>query len=469
MSKHVTPDKDRVPLKEKIMYGAGSGSFQMANDGVKGLANQIFNITLHVDPLLIGFVLTFSRIVDAFTDPIMGNISDHTKSRWGRRRPYIFIGSFLVAAAFIGLWMVPETWNTHRIFIWYFWGMLLFYLCTTIQCVPYHTLGLEMTPDYHERTVVSGYKMFFSFTFMLFVPWIFRIVQADIFPSVMVGMRTISWWVAGAIIIGGLLPAIFVKERYYKIANKAVKVGFFKGMWLTMKNKSFLILTGIILTTGIGGGMVGALGNYVIYYYMFEGDTKAGSTLGAIGANVFSVAAIISIPIMTWCAGRYGKVATIKGLVVLGIVGALSKYLLYNKEWPYLLLLSQFMVAPLAAGFWTLTTSMKADICDEDELDNGARREGMFGSVGNWITKLTMSCTFILAGWILNYTGFDVNLGGGQSPETLEKMRILFSVVPATSSILAFFLLAIYPLNEKRMLEIRGELEARRGETDQDA
>lgn len=465
MSKHVTAEKDKVPVGEKLAYGAGSGSFQMANDGVKGLANQIFNITLHVDPILIGFVLTTSRIVDAFTDPIMGNISDNTKTRWGRRRPYIFVGSFLVAAAFVAMWMVPATWNTHQIFIWYFWAMLAFYFCTTIQCVPYHTLGLEMTADYHERTVISGYKMFFSFVFTLFVPWIFRLTQADMFPTVMAGMQTISWWVAGMIIIGGILPAIFVKERYYKIASKAHRINFFRGMWLTLKNKSFLLLTGIVLTTGIGGGMVGALGNYIIYYYMFDGDTKVGSTWGAVGANFFSVAAIISIPIMTWCAGRYGKVATIKGLVVLGIVGALSKYIMYNKEFPYLLIVSQVMVAPLAAGFWTLTTSMKADICDEDELKNGARREGMFGSVGNWITKLTMSGTFILAGWVLNHTGFDINLPH-QSEETLHSMRIYFSVIPAASSIFAFFLLAIYPLNEQRMVEIRAELEARRGENE---
>ena len=108
MSKHVTAEKDKVPLKEKIMYGAGSGSFQLAGDGVKGLSYSIFNITLLVDPAKIGFVLGLSRLIDAFTDPIMGKISDDTKSRWGRRRPYIFAGSFLVAFAFWIIWHIVQ-------------------------------------------------------------------------------------------------------------------------------------------------------------------------------------------------------------------------------------------------------------------------------------------------------------------------------------------------------------------------
>lgn len=462
MSKHITAKKDKVPLFEKLMYGAGSGSYQLASDGVKGLANPIFNITLGMNPSSIGLVLMISRIFDAFTDPLIGKISDDTRSRFGRRRPYIFIGSFLTAIAFCIIWMVPSTWSEHGIFVWYLCAMLLFYFCATIQTVPYHTLGLEMSPDYHERTVVSGYKMFFSFIFTLFLPWIFRLAQSDIFDGVMSGMRFISWYVAAGIIAGGVLPAIFVKERYFHIAAKNLKIPFLKGILLTFKNNAFIILTAIILTTGIGSGMVNALGNYIIFYYVKGGDLKEGASLAALGANAFSLGAIFSLPILTWFCGRIGKVKTMKIIVAIGIVGALSKLILYNKDYPYLILLNQLMLAPLAAGFWTITNSMKADICDDDELRNGMRREGMFGSIGGWITKLTMSTVFLLAGVILESTGFDVKHGANQSEETLSSMRILFAVVPAISSSIALLLLHAYPLNEKRMEEIRTELESRR-------
>ena len=105
---------------------------------------------------------------------------------------------------------------------------------------------------------------------------------------------------------------------------------------------------------------------------------------------------------------------------------------------------------------------MKADICDEDELRHGMRREGMFGSVGNWITKITFSTTFLISGLILQFSGFDVALKGNQTPETLQTMRICFAVIPASFSLLAVFLLTRYRLTPERMAEIRTILESRR-------
>ena len=196
MSRHITPDKDKVPVVEKLFYGVGSGSYQLAGDGVKGLAYSVFNITLGLSPSLVGLVLMLSRLFDAFTDPLVGKWSDDTRTRFGRRRPFIFVGSFLTAMAFIIIWMVPTGWGHTGIFVYYLLAMFLFYLCATIQTIPYHTLGLELTADYHERTVVSAYKMLFSFVFMLFVPWTFRLAQADMFDSVMTGIRYLSWWIA---------------------------------------------------------------------------------------------------------------------------------------------------------------------------------------------------------------------------------------------------------------------------------
>ncbi len=473
---HETAAKDRIPMIEKLMYGMGSGSFQLAGDGVKGLAYPIFNITLGLAPSLIGAVLMISRLFDAFTDPVMGKISDDTKSRFGRRRPYIFFGAFLTAFAFILIWRVPTGWSASAdnpwfgnwVFLWYLLVMLFFYLCATIQNVPYHTLGMEMTADYHERTVISGYKMFFSFCFAVFIPWIFPLARnTTYFPDALTGIRYMSWFVAGAIILGGVLPAIFVKERYYKIAQQSKKFPFFTGLKLTFQNKPFLILTLILLTTGVAGNTVGAMGGYVVYYYMFGGDVTAGAVLWAKATNAFTIAAIVSLPIMTWFSKRYGKVFTMKCMVVLGFAGALTKFWFYNKDIHELLYISQIMVAPLAAGFWTITNSMKADICDDDELNNGSRREGMFGAVGGWVMKVTMAFTFLLGGLAVEFTGFDIKLGANQDPDSLFMMRIFFSSIPAVANILAFGMLMWYPLTEERMFQIRTQLEARRGEVDE--
>jgi GPH family glycoside/pentoside/hexuronide:cation symporter len=463
-AKHVVSEKDKVPLFEKLMYGAGSGSFQMAIDGVNQLANPIFNITLGLPPSAVGLVGMISRISDAFTDPLMGSISDNTRTRFGRRRPYILIGAVLTAFAFTLIWRVPESWGVSNTFVWYLCAMLLFYLCSTIQNVPYHTLGLEMTADHHERTVVSSFKMLFGYLFTAGVPWIFRIAQSEtLFDSVMDGIRHISWFVALGIMIGGVLPALFVKERYQKIASKAKKVPFRQGAAMTLKNKPFRILIGIILCTGISGGMVGPMGFYIANYHVYGGDLKAGSQLFAIGSNVWMVCSIVSLVIMTKLCQRIGKTNTLRIVVILGIIAALSSFVLYNKHYPYLLLVFQALVAPVGAGFWTITTSMKADVCDDDELKSGARREGMFGSIGNWIMKMAGACTLFISGLILQFTGFDAELGGDQIPGAVLNMRLCFALIPAITGCIAMYLLHIYPLGEDRMDEIRAELETRRG------
>lgn len=460
-----TAKADKVPFIEKLFYGAGSGSFQLSNDGVKGLAYPIYNITLGLSPSLVGLVLMIARLFDAFTDPIIGKISDDTRTRWGRRRPFIFVGSFLTAGAFILIWMVPESFShqTWPLFTYYLIAMLIFYFCATIQVVPYHTLGLEMTPDYNERTVVSSYKMIFSFIFTMFLPWIFRFAQSDVFAgNTMAGMRYWSYILAGAIIVGGVLPAIFVKERYYKLACGQDKVPFWHGFRLTLQNKPFMYLTAIILTIGLGNGMVFSLGPYIVYYHMYGGDTKAGAEMLAIGANCFSIAAIVSIPILTRLSAIIGKVKMLRILVIVGVLASLSTFIFYTPANPYLIIVVYLLQAPTAAGFWTLTGSMKADICDDDELKNGMRREGMFGAVGGWIMKTMLSFTFLFAGLILEGTGFNVELKGNQAPETLLWMRILFAMVPAISSAIGLFLLSKYTLTSSRMAEIREELEQRR-------
>lgn len=469
MSHHTSPRKtaaaDKVPFWEKFFYGAGSGSFQLASEGVKGLGYPIYNITLGLNPALVGLVLMISRIVDAFTDPLIGKLSDDTRTRWGRRRPFIFVGSFLAAGSFILIWFVPEGWagETAPLFTFYLITMLVFFFCATIQVVPYHTLGLEMTADYNERTVVTGYKMMFGFAFTLLLPWVFRFAQSDAFEgNTMAGMRYWSFILAGVILIGGILPALFVKERYYHIAKNQAKTSFWKGVNLTFQNRAFLLLTAIILTVGIGFGTVNALGPYIIYYHIYDGDTKVGAELVAIGVNLFAITALLVTPVIAKICARLGKVQTLVFVVALGMVASGLSYFCYSKEHPLLVFLVYVLIAPQASGFWMITTSMKADVCDDDELRNGMRREGMFGAIGNWILKITMSSTFLLSGLILEITGFNVELKGDQAPETIFWMRLCFAVLPMLSSSIAFYLLSRYPLTSGRMADIRQQLEARR-------
>jgi GPH family glycoside/pentoside/hexuronide:cation symporter len=114
-------------------------------------------------------------------------------------------------------------------------------------------------------------------------------------------------------------------------------------------------------------------------------------------------------------------------------------------------------------GLFTLMGSMIADVVDVDELQTHARREGMFGSIFWWVVKLGMALALAGGGYLLNWTGFDVELGGAQAESTILWMRICDAFVPAATSLLAIIAVWFYPITEQTARDTRATLEARRG------
>lgn len=139
------------------------------------------------------------------------------------------------------------------------------------------------------------------------------------------------------------------------------------------------------------------------------------------------------------------------------------KWFCYDPANPWLLLLPAPLMAFGLGSLFTLMGSMVADVCDQDELTTGERREGMYGAIFWWVVKLGMAAALATGGFLLNATGFEVDLGGAQSERTLFLMRLFDVTVPFAASILAILLIASYGITEERALEIRATLEQRRG------
>lgn len=171
-----TTPGDKVPVPQKIAYGLGSTNDVWGNWLYSSMVYPVFNIFLMVSPVLVGWVMMITRLVDAVSDPFFGWLSDNTRSKWGRRRPYILVGSILAGLAFPLLFTVGRDWGENA----YFWYMIVsFGLVLTVVSVfnmPYQSLGAELTPGYNERTSVYSYRtilqklpevgMFFAATFI---------------------------------------------------------------------------------------------------------------------------------------------------------------------------------------------------------------------------------------------------------------------------------------------------------------
>jgi len=211
---YATAPEDRISLPHKLIYGLGGFTNNLLAAASGGML-IVLNLGLGMSPWLVGLLGALPRLTDALTDPLMGYISDHTRSKWGRRRPYIFAGAISAGLMFALLWQLPEG-RSESFYFWTFLGIsVIFYLAYTVFATPWVALGFELTPDYHERTRLMGVQNFFSQLAYVISPWFLLFMQYEPFFDDMV---TGAAWLA--IVIGvltaaiGILPAIFLKEPY---------------------------------------------------------------------------------------------------------------------------------------------------------------------------------------------------------------------------------------------------------------
>jgi GPH family glycoside/pentoside/hexuronide:cation symporter len=457
--------EDKVRFWEKLAFGVGTLPVFYAIAGVGSFAIPVYQMTLKLDFVLVGIALSIPRFLDAIIDPIMGRISDNTHSRWGRRKPYI-VGGAIVQALFFGtIWMVPSTWSHTAITAYLISTLMLFYIGYTVYAVPYNSLGYEMTPDYGERTSVWSFATFFNKAGELSYSWIFYLASLPIFASVMSGVQIVGWVVAIVILgVMGLIPGVFVKERYFKQAVKQEKVRIWPALKAAVSNRAFMLLVGLTALQIAAGMLASNIDFYLIVYYMFGGDIHQGSEWKALLSSSYAVLGIIWIYPITWLARRYGKHVTLGISFALVLLGAAGKWYFYTPGHPWKILFDCVLCGPVWVAIYTLSRSMLADICDDDELRHGFRREGVFGAMFSWVEKTGYSFAFLGAMITIKLTGFDNSIQGVvPTPGSILSMRLVLTISTAVWAIAALVMLYFYPLNRKRAYEIRDALEARRG------
>lgn len=457
--------RDRVGFWEKLAFGVGSLPVFYAIQGVGSFTIPVYQMTLALSPFLVGVALSVPRFFDAILDPLMGRFSDNTHSRWGRRRPYIVIGAILQALFFGTIWMVPTTWSHNAIAAYLVGTLILFYIGYTIYGVPLNSLGYEMTPDYGERTRVWTFAAFFNKVGELTYNWIFPLSTLAVFGSRMHGVRIIGWIVAATIVGGmGVIPGLFVKERYFKKAVRQEKVRIWPALKAGVRNRALMILIGLTALQIVAGMLASNIDYYLIVYYMFHGDVAVGSDWKALLSTSYAVLGILWLYPINWLANRYGKHIALGIAFALVLFGAAGKWYLYTPGHPWKILFDCLLCGPVWVAIFALTPSMLADICDEDELEHGLRREGTFGALLSWVMKMGYSLSFLGAMSTVALTGFNAaNPGGVQSAHTILSMRLVLTLSTGLWAVAALVLLGFYPLTRKRAYEVRAQLEARRG------
>lgn len=466
-----TAVQDRVPVIQKAAYGLGSLTNNLLS-GAVGAMSIVLNLGLGMNPAVIGILMAVSRLVDAFLDPITGYVSDHTRTRWGRRRPYIVIGAILSGLVFAFMWQIPAGHSQQFYFYFFMAGTTLFYVSFSIYAAPFVALGYEMTPDYYERIRIQGYSNLLGQIPWLLLSWSYAFMEnKNLFHSNVDGAKALALIVGAVVVVFGVLPGIFCKEPMYSIAQAQQKKDsilhhirdFAKGFVITLKNPLFQKLAAATFLIFNGFMLISGLGSYVIIFYVFGGDHVMGARYIGLFGTTLSLCTFGAIAIVAWMATRIGKKSAFIASTSIATLGYILKYFCYRPEAPWMLFIPAPLIAFGLGGLFITVSAMIADVCDVDELEVGYRREGTFGAIYWWMVKLGTAAALVLAGYLLNATGFDQALGPNQSPRTLSLMRLFETGIPVVSYILAIIAMITYRLSPERAREIRLELEARRG------
>lgn len=468
--------RGRVPIAQKAAFGAG----HLVNNLIPGILG-VFVLFLKtsafgMDPLLAGFIVGIPRLFDAITDPVMGYISDNTSSKYGRRRPYIFIGAIFTGIVFAVLWQVSE--NNSEMFN--FWYLLIFSILlifgNTIFSTPLIALGYEMTSDYKERTRLMSFANTIGQVAWMLVPFLYLLIpNEDYFATQPQAIRTIAILSGVVIIVLGILPAIFCRgidsskmEGREEITPKALlnSMGkIFTGIKIVFKNKPFVKLCLATFLVFNGFQIVAEFGVFIINFYMFNGDWVASKWWVALFPAVTAAyTAFIAIPIINAMANKMGKRKAFIISTAISIIGYILKWWGFDPTNPYMIFLPIPLMAFGMGCLFTLMMSMTADVCDLDELENGMpRKEGTFGAIYWWMIKVGQGIALVCSGLILKLLGYNSS-AATQTAEALHGMRITDIALPVITAALAIWVMWKYNLTESRAIAIKEELVERRGE-----
>jgi len=418
---HKTKLEDRIHFSQLAAYGAG-GIIPIALFNIAGiLVGLMGNISLGLSAFWLGVILIIPRLWDALSDPIIGHLSDNTRTRWGRRRPFLLIGGVLVAVFFVVMWWIPKG---DQVRVWFpteagfhafqlvyiLLALLLFFTACNIFEIPHGALGMEMTTDYHERTRLFSAKSFVGNLFAMSTPWLFALANLKIFKGTgneADGMRFVSIMVAALIIPLSFWWTFKLREPGFVKAAKQERTPFWKAMKRTASNRNFIMLTLTVFTLAMGFNFVQLLGSYIPIFYVFGGDKVAGSYLLGINGTIWAVTGLLSVFVLNWISPKLGKRSTLAIAILLMCLAQLSKIVCYNPSFPYLIVIPTILLSAGMLFFFTLGSSMVGDICDEDELNTGYRAEGSYYSVFWWLIKMGTAFASFVAGALIVLTAFD--------------------------------------------------------------
>ena len=445
--------KEHLSRRTKLAYGIGDTGFSLTTTIVAAYFAIFLTDVVGVSPGIAAIAIFIGRTWDYFNDPFIGHISDRTRTRWGRRRPFLLWGALPFAIAFMLLWWRPPINSTTVLVIYYAIAYVLFDSAATFTYMPFYALTPELTSDYDERTSLTTYRMFFSIAGSL-VAFTIPLMIVDGF-SPQNANRVLTMGIIFG--IASALPLFITffgtKERQEFMQQEQPRIK--DSLKAALKNRPFIFSAGIYLVTWM---CMDILQTTLLYFIKYVIHREAQSDL--IMGMIF-VVAIFALPMWNWVSSRWNKrKAYIAGSAFLATV--LMVLISLNAATPFTLIIVLCMLAGIGVGAaHVLPWAIIPDAIEWDELQTGERHEGMFYSLVTLMQKVASSIAIPLVLLVLDITGYIPNTLQ-QPSNALLGIRIVIGPIPAVILSLGILFAVLYPLDRERYAEVNQELEMRR-------
>ena len=429
MTEQAEQKTPEVGVREKIAYSLFNGADYLVKNVIGKYMFFFYTTSLAIPPLWIAIGQPLVKLLDVITDPLVGEWSDRTKSRMGKRRPWILVGAVTLGIIFPLSWMPTFVmfWDPMptvvSIFVYFLLFKLLYYISHTLCVVPYYALGAELTTDYQERTQIVGWRHFIGapMAILATLPFVFA-TNPDWFDNEITGVAVVMCGVGLIIIVCGLITTFGTKERAEISQDEPLPLK--QALAATFRNRPFMFLVGTVFFYGVGQYFSISFAAYLITYIIFEGDKSEFAQLIA-WATAGGVATSLCLNLLIRRLGKtIEKARLLKICLLLSLSVPVMALISFQPGEPWMYLLFHMLALPIGnTAIEILPLSIVADICDVDEVATGRRREGAFMGVYNSAFKTGYLLAPTLSMALLALTGFDGTLDQ-QSDATKEMLQL---------------------------------------------
>ncbi len=443
------PAEEILPTPVKAGYALGDHTVNIQLATVSLFFLYFLTEVAGLPPSLAGLVLLAGRAVDAFTDPLMGRLSDRTRLRWGRRRPYFLLGALPYGVTFALLWSSSGLSEPLAIFVFYTAVYVANTLCSTVLAVPYMALLPELAVGYHERTSLNTFRTVGVVLAILIaaagMPWLVERFGGGA-PGYAGAGLVLGIWVAFPWLV--VFGVSFERPRLAATSTTSLAASVMR----LAQHRSYRLLAILFVTARIAVDLAGAM---LIFYFTYRVGRPEDFPLAM---SLMLGGVVVSLPFWMRLARRNDK----RTLFVAGALwwsAMLAGIFLYEPEQPRWWVLAFAGLSGAGYGMADLMPwSMLGDVIDEDELESGERRDGLYSGFFTFLRKLGGATGVAAAGFVLEGVGF-VRGGADQSGDVVAAIRILATLGPILFLVAAAGIALRYPLTRERHAEIRAALE----------